>query len=244
MAQNTKAPTGQFETAPTTHDGMTPINMAVVFSEPVVGFTDSDVFPSPYDTPLGIDQNSVAPTISTFRQDSTNALGYTFTITPISLYSFGIRILQKNQLTDEAGNQNSRILGRDIRYEDPNVRPVPDAGPDQTVTSGATVTLDGRGTTDGDGTVEGYQWVQAGTGTHPALSNGGLGAVVTFTAPTLAPGAADVTLSYALLVADNQGLPGASSDAVVITVTTPVPTDTKARIGRCYGEANHLKGAP
>ena len=53
IAPDTTAPTGTFETAPTTHDGKTPFNLAVVFSEPVVGFTEDDFAPIMLELPEG-----------------------------------------------------------------------------------------------------------------------------------------------------------------------------------------------
>ena len=47
----------------------------------------------------------------------------------------------------------------------PNVAPTADAGPDQTVASGATVNLTGNGSTDTDGTIASYAWTQTGGGT-------------------------------------------------------------------------------
>ena len=85
---DTTAPTGEFETAPATHDGKTPFDMAIVFSEPVTGFTIADVGPTALDFPPGTSGVSVRPTISNFRQDSTNELRYTFTVTPIAPYNF------------------------------------------------------------------------------------------------------------------------------------------------------------
>ena len=101
-----------------------------------------------------------------------------------------------------------------------NQRPISRAGANQTVESGASVTLDGSLSSD-DGTITSYQWVQAGTGAHPPLSNSGVGEVVTFTAPPLAVGADNVTLSYGLIVADDDG--DSDTDSVTITVTPPAP---------------------
>ena len=88
-----------------------------------------------------------------------NELRYTFTVTPIAPYDIWVRI-QRNRLTDEAGNQNGQIDGPYIRYVAPaNKPPVADAGPDQTVVSGATVTLDGSGSDDPDGSIKSYESV-------------------------------------------------------------------------------------
>ena len=87
---DTTAPTGAFETAPATHDGMTPFNMAVVFSEPVVGFTIADIQLQPLGIPADAFARDFTPTSSNFRQDPTNALRYTFTVTPIAPYNIWV----------------------------------------------------------------------------------------------------------------------------------------------------------
>ena len=81
------------------------------------------------------------------------------------------------------------------------------------------VTLDARGSTDSDGFVAGYQWIHADSDQPPLSAR--RTPVVTFTAPTVAPGAANVILRYQVLVTDNDGFAGGSSDLVEITVTPP-----------------------
>ena len=149
-----------------------------------------------------------------------NELRYTFTVTPIAPYDIWVRI-QRNRLTDEAGNQNGQIDGPYIRYVAPaNKPPVADAGPDQTVVSGATVTLDGSGSDDPNGSIKSYEWFQAGAGVHPPLTNGNT-ARPTFTAPTVEPGAANVILTYGLRVTDDDNEVSTVANTVRITVTPP-----------------------
>jgi hypothetical protein len=101
-----------------------------------------------------------------------------------------------------------------------NVAPTANAGPDQTVASAtAPVTLNGTGSSDPDaGQTLTYAW------TAPAgitLSNA-TAASPTFTAPTLAVGAANQTLTFSLIVTDNLGL-ASTADTVTITVVPPIP---------------------
>ena len=227
---DTTAPTAVFE-GPTTHDGKTPLDMAFVFSEPVVGFTADDVVRTPYDLPLSASVNSYRPTISNFKKDSTNALRYTFTLTPkapnapYSPYDFDVRI-PKHRLTDGAGNQNERILGPIVNYA--NVDPVANAGTNQTVASEAPVTLDGSGSTD-NGMIASHAWARTGgtTGGSVTLSDTKV-AKPTFTADTLAAGAEDVIHIFTLTVTDNED--ATDTDTVTITVEAPTAPANKAPV--------------
>ena len=109
----------------------------------------------------------------------------------------------------------------------PNVAPTANAGPDQTVASAtAPVTLNGTGSSDPNaGQTLTYAW------TAPAgitLSNA-TAASPTFTAPTLAVGAANQTLTFSLTVTDNLGA-SSIADTVTITVVPPVPNPSVAAI--------------
>ena len=100
-----------------------------------------------------------------------------------------------------------------------NKPPVADAGPDQTVASGATVTLDGSGSRDDDGTIT-YAWERTdGTSTASVPLSSATAIKPTFKADTLAAGAADVTHIFTLTVTDNEG--SIDTDMVTITVKAP-----------------------
>ena len=94
-----------------------------------------------------------------------------------------------------------------------------DAGPDQTVASGATVELDGSGSTaDPRRTIASYAWARTGgTGSSVSLSSTSV-AQPTFTADNLVAGAADVTHVFKLTVTDSAR--DSDSDSVTVTVTS------------------------
>lgn len=85
---------------------------------------------------------------------------------------------------------------------------VADAGPDQSVASGALVTLDGS---DSTGNIDSYAWAQEG-GTAVSLVNANR-AVATFNAPFTASA---VTLSFKLTVVDTAQ--HADTDSINVTV--------------------------
>jgi hypothetical protein len=105
-----------------------------------------------------------------------------------------------------------------------NTAPVANAGPDQTVTSGALVTLDGRSSTDADGNTLIYAWTQP-QGAAVSLSSP-TAAQPTFTAPTLNMGDADVILVFSLIV--NDTTVNSSADTISITVQAPSLTPATA----------------
>ena len=91
-----------------------------------------------------------------------------------------------------------------------NVRPVANAGSDQTVAAGAAVTLNGNGS-DADGAVAGYVWTQTAGPTVPL--SGASSATATFAAPAVT---SRTTLTFRLTVTDNDGATGA--DEITVTV--------------------------
>lgn len=103
-----------------------------------------------------------------------------------------------------------------FRREAANQAPTADAGPDQTVASAAAVTLDGTGSSDPDaGQTLTYAWTQTGGDTVTLSDATAVGP--SFTAPTLAAGEPDQTLTFSLIVTDNLGL-ASNADTVTITV--------------------------
>lgn len=129
---------------------------------------------------------------------------------------------------DAAGNSYAGISGATTlnftTAAPPNTAPISDAGPDQTVGSGAVVSLDGSGSSDGDGDPLTYAWTQL-SGTTVTLSNA-TAAQPTFTAPTLEIGDADGVLVFSLTV--NDGTVNSAVDSVTITVEAPSPTPATA----------------
>ena len=116
-------------------------------------------------------------------------------------------------------NDGEKSVGDDVRVHviANNALPVAEAGPNQTVASGATVQLDGSGSWDSDGTIEHYYWHMR-YARNPTLTDA-ITARPSFTAETLPPGAADVTYYIYLFATDNGGK--YQSDTVTVTVTAP-----------------------
>jgi hypothetical protein len=100
-----------------------------------------------------------------------------------------------------------------------NSPPVANAGPDQTVASGASVTLKGSGT-DADGDALTYSWKQI-SGTTVTLS-GATTATASFTAPTVS---SNTTLTFRLTVSDGKGGTGTDDVNVVVTSSTSSTTN-------------------
>jgi serine protease len=105
------------------------------------------------------------------------------------------------------------------------------AGPDQVVLPGTAVTLDGTASQDFDGTIASYAWTQT-AGTPVTLAGAGT-ATASFNAP-----AASGTLSFQLVVTDNESKTG--TDTIDVIVNRPpvavaggdltIPTDLPATL--------------
>lgn len=106
-----------------------------------------------------------------------------------------------------------------------NAAPVAEAGPDQSVTANATVTLNGTASADSDGTVVAYAWTQT-AGSAVALA-GADTATPSFVAPATAG-----TMTFQLVVTDNEG--ATHADSVTVEVTVPASTNEPpvAKAGR------------
>lgn len=107
--------------------------------------------------------------------------------------------------------------------------PTANAGPDQSVNTGATVTLNGAGSTDPQSDPLTYAWTQT-SGTAVTLSSA-TAASPTFTAPATAS-----TLVFSLTVSD--GTNTSAADAVTITVAAVAPTFTPDNTGLIWSPYN------
>jgi hypothetical protein len=99
-----------------------------------------------------------------------------------------------------------------------NQAPTADAGPDQTVGSGASVNLTGALSSDPDGDTLTFAWTQPGG--PPVTLTGGNTATPSFTAP-----AGPATLTFQLEVCDQEPL--CDTDTVVVTVGAVEPPEGK-----------------
>jgi hypothetical protein len=97
-----------------------------------------------------------------------------------------------------------------------NRPPTANAGPDQTVTAGATVALSGAASTDPDDGIASYAWSQTG-GTAVSLANPGAQAS-TFTAPGVTT---STVLTFQLTVRDRANQ--AANDTIAVTVNPAAP---------------------
>ena len=98
-----------------------------------------------------------------------------------------------------------------------NVAPVAGVAADFSAVEGTTVSLVGTTSTDSDGTIDSYIWEQGGGTPAIALTNANT-ATATFTAP-----AAGATLTFFLIVVDNDGV-GNLGEITVTTVATTSQT--------------------
>ena len=121
-------------------------------------------------------------------------------------------------VTDNAGVANTDTVR--VTVFSPFEDPVANAGPDQTVISGASVSLNGEGSTfDRRSTLHSYNWEQMDGTVSPVTLINANTANPTFIADTLTPGAPDVTRIFILTIKDSTY--NTSTDMVTITVQTP-----------------------
>ncbi len=117
--------------------------------------------------------------------------------------------------TQNIGLSEIKVYG--VPQAGSNSAPIANAGPDQSVLSGASVTLDGRASSDPNGDSISYQWVRTA---GPAVTLVGANtATPSFTAPTVT---AATVFTFSLVV--NDGHVNSVADLVNITVNPVVGT--------------------
>lgn len=115
-----------------------------------------------------------------------------------------------------------------------NTFPQAAAGLDQTVVAKSTVLLDGSASRDNEGVLTQYYWRQR-SGIPVSLNNSNT-SQASFIAPDLA---ANTTLTFELVVTDNQGWP--ASDTITILVT-PNPITAKVLTGTFIASPKGVSG--
>ena len=126
-------------------------------------------------------------------------------------------------VTDSAGATDTDTVTITVML--PNDPPVAVLGPDQTVPSGALVSIYGNNSMDSDGSVVAWSWRRTGGTGNTVPVPGDNRDYQSFRADTLAPGDADVTHVFELIVTDNEG---AVSAPASITVTVTAGSDVDA----------------
>ena len=125
--------------------------------------------------------------------------------------AFGSNVTLTLTATNSAGTANQQFT-LTVKNGEPSAAPVANAGPDQSVASGAAVSLDGSASTAEGGKALTYQWSQT-AGPTVSLSSP-TAAKPTFTAPT-----GPATLAFSLVVSD--GSRTSAADGVTVSVAAP-----------------------
>jgi hypothetical protein len=148
----------------------------------------------------------------------------TFTITADSNYHIhnvlvdGISVGAVSTYTFSNVTQNHAITASFVLD---NQSPIADAGPDQTTSEGVVVRLKGGNSFDSDGNIAAYSWTQI-SGTPVQLSNSDQ-IEANFNSPNV-PLSGD-TLTFQLVVTDNEGLQAVDTCAVYVTREEIVDSD-------------------
>lgn len=139
-------------------------------------------------------------------------------------------------VTDNQGATGTASMNVLVRPA-PNQAPTANAGPDQTVATGATVTLAGSGT-DSDGTIASYAWTQI-AGPTVTLNNAST-ATATFVMPTVSAG---TVLGFQLTVTDNTGAQGTATVSITAAANQPPTANAGANQTVNEGVAVTLAGS-
>ena len=127
---------------------------------------------------------------------------------------------------------DSKAIRVTITADHDNSSPVADAGPDQSVKTGATVTLDGSASSDADGDLLSHQWSFV---TRPEGSMAELEASDT-AKPRFVP---DVDGVYEIALVVNDGLVDSASATITVTASTP----NSAPVSHAGNDQNVTEGA-
>ena len=135
------------------------------------------------------------------------------TATPTVTHSFAAVGSYRVTLTVNDGEASSSPVFADVVVA--SRPPVANAGPDRTVVQRSTVRLDGGASSDPDGTLSAVRWLQVA---GPAVTlSGSTTLSPSFEAPRLPGSATTATLTFELIVTDDDGV--SASDRVSVTVT-------------------------
>ena len=172
-----------------------------------------------YDRPNTSDQMTAG--VITFSDGSTLAVGPLVNGGGAVEYPFAARTISSLRLDVTGVSTSTGNVGlaefEVFEVGGSNRPPVANAGPDQTVTGGATVSLNGTGSTDPNHDLLAYSWAQL-SGPVVTLSNA-TSATPTFTAPAAAP--QTQVMRFRLIVSDGQ----VSSPADTVDIRLPGTTD-------------------
>ena len=198
---------GVSNTAPVSNAGPDQsVNEGTLVTLTGLGSTDSDGTVATY----AWSQTS-GPAVSL---SSTTASQPTFTAPSVgssgTLLTFSLVVTDNQGLADPTPD-TVQVTVNDVAF--PNNPPVANAGLDQTVNENVLVTLTGLGSTDSDGTVATYAWSQT---SGPAVSlSSTTASQPTFTAPLVS---ATTTLTFSLVITDNNGAADSTPDTMTVTV--------------------------